>query len=150
VEQWAAASVIRIAGWQVPDELIANLGRVSIDARREIRAALMAISEGNDFGPEADDNDEQIARAVAKWRAWRDAEIIRLQEERTALEEQKRLAALQKKLDDASARLRLADLYWKSGKKETARTLWEKIVKEYADTPAADKAEKLLRGLDYP
>ena len=147
-EQWAAASVIRIAGWDIPDELIANLGRVSLEARREIRAALQALTDGDDFGPDPDANDEQVARAVEKWTSWRTAAKERLEQERLAKlqkEEQERLAKFQK---TAAEKLRVGDMHWKAGRaesKEKARTLWKKLIQEFPGTPAAGEAEQRLQ-----
>ncbi len=145
VEQWVAASVIRIAGWEISDVLIEKLSHVSVEARKELRAALTIIADGSDFGPEPEANDEQVALSVTNWCKWRETQKRRLDEETTKREEEKRLTSLKKKHDEAASRLCVADMTWKSGRKERAQTLFEKIVKEYPDTPAAAEAKERLR-----
>ena len=133
-DQWVAASVIRIAGWNVADELIANLGRVSKETRREIRAALQGLAEGKDFGPEVDASDEQIAQSVKEWSNWRAAENERVEREKLA-----------KSGKAAEGRMRVAEMHWQAGNRGKAREIWEEIIQKFAGTAAAIEAEKKLQ-----
>jgi len=69
-DRWAVVTLIRRKQMDVPERLIRILTDPDPDVRQIARLCLVGLADGEDFGPEEDDDGTHQAIAVLRWNKW--------------------------------------------------------------------------------
>lgn len=132
---WVAAAIARATQLDAPDAFIAALRASPHHVIRELRAALVHCSGGEDFGPALDATGDEVGKAADLWQAWRDAALAReaIVNRERRVQRAAELLSLAKRLigvNDAAVKKR-----------------YEELIADYGDTPAGEEARSLLEAL---
>ncbi|MDA1016518.1 MAG: VWA domain-containing protein [Planctomycetota bacterium] len=123
LHRWAALKTLRDRKLEVPaGRLIQRLTDTEPAVVGQAHEMLVAIADGQDFGPTLNATPEELAVSVEKWTEWQ-----------FARDEKK-----------ANSKLTLAKKLLDGGNRLAAKKWLKDIVREYPGTPSAVAAERLL------
>jgi hypothetical protein len=146
-EVWIAASLVRTGRVDAPDEIIAAMRHAPSPVWQELRESLRSCCPSRAFGPPDGASQEQVAEAADRWAAWRVEERERIARERREAEEQRAQAEYAKRVKAAAGKLHLARCLIERNPAAVVRRCHE-LIRDFADTPSADEARKLLAELE--